>query len=73
VHTVRFTWTSPSGTIAGAVRNTIYRRPHGRFVWDGPGRVSAATGALGRYRGRQVGIAGSTPTSSPDRARIIVE
>jgi hypothetical protein len=72
-HTVRFTWTSPSGTIGGAVRNTIYRRPHGRFVWDGLGRVVTATRVLGKYRGRQVGIAGVTTTSSPDRARIILE
>jgi hypothetical protein len=72
-HTVRFTWTSPGGTIGGSIPITIYRRPHGRFVWDGLGRVTAATGVLRRYGGRQIGIAGATPTSSPDRARIILE
>jgi hypothetical protein len=71
-HTIHFTWTSPSGTVSGSVRNTIYRRPHGRFVWDGLGRVTVATGALSRYRGRQLSIAGATRTSSPERARIIL-
>jgi hypothetical protein len=71
-HTIHWTWTGASGTVRGRVRNTVYRRPHGRFVWDGLGRVTSAAGALRRYRGRELGIAGETRTSTPDRARIIL-
>jgi hypothetical protein len=72
-HTIAFTWTSAGGTLRGCVANTIYRRPQGRFVWDGIGRVTSATGTLRRYRGRSVSIAGETRTTAPDRARIILD
>jgi hypothetical protein len=58
--TLRFRWITSQGTLAGRLDNRILRRPHGRWVWDGPGRVTSATGALGRYRHRSVGSAGET-------------
>jgi hypothetical protein len=69
-HTVRFTWTTPGGTVGGCVANTVYRRPHGRFVWDGIGHITRATGVLARYQGRGVAIAGSTPVSAPNTATV---
>ena len=65
-----FRWTSPAGNLQGCVINTIYRRPQGRWVWDGPGRVTQATGALRRFRGRKIGIGGVTRVSEPKRAHI---
>ena len=70
---LRFRWNTSQGTLTGCIETTIYRRPHNRWVWDGAkGRVSNATGALRRYRGRAMAISGETPTSAPDRARIIL-
>ena len=71
-HRVAFRWTTPNGSVTGCVNNRISRRPHGRFVWDGVGQINAATGALSRYRGRAVGIAGETPVSSRGEAQIII-
>ena len=53
--------------------NSIYRRPHGRWVWDGTGRITGATGDLRRYGGYAAAIAGRTPLSRPDTARIILD
>jgi hypothetical protein len=71
-HTIRFNWTTPTGSVAGCIDNRIYRRPHGRWVWDGLGSVTTATGGLSRYRAYGASIAGRTPTSSPDSVRIII-
>ena len=71
-HTIGFTWTTPRGTVSGCIANTILRRPHGRFVWDGLGQVRTATGALARYRGWAMSIAGETPASSPDETRVTI-
>jgi hypothetical protein len=71
-HRVRFRWTSPEGTVEGCLANSVLRRPHGRWVWDGAGRFTRATGALARYRRLGVGVAGETRTSTPGRARIIL-
>jgi len=71
-HRVVFRWTTPNGSVRGCVDNRIFRRPHGRYVWDGVGQITAATGALSRYRGRAVGIAGNTPVSSRGEAQIII-
>jgi hypothetical protein len=69
-HVLQFRWTSPRGTIGGCVVNTIYRRPHARFVWDGPGRVKEATGAFARYRGREIGLGGVSDTAATTSALI---
>jgi len=71
-HVLTFTWSTPNATVSGCVRNTINRRPHGRWVWDGVGQITRATGVLSRYRGRAVGIAGNTPVSSLGEAQIII-
>ena len=71
-HPIGFTWTTPGGTVSGCIMTTILRRPHGRFVWDGLGQVRTATGALARYRGWAMSIAGETPVSLPDEARVII-
>lgn len=69
---LQFRWTTASGVLAGCVVNTISRRPHARFVWDGVGVVTSATGRLARYRGRAIGIAGVTNIALTSRARIIL-
>lgn len=69
-HTIVFTWTMPGGTVSGCIVNTTSRRPHGRFVWDGIGHITRATGVLAGYRGRGAAIAGSTPVSAPNAATV---
>jgi hypothetical protein len=71
-HVLQFRWASPRGAISGCLINTIYRRPHARFVWDGPGRVKAATGAFARYRGREIAIGGSSDIRLTSRALLIL-
>lgn len=67
---LRFRWTTPRGVLGGCLVNTVYRRPYGRFVWDGPGIVKVATGGFSRYAGRPIGIAGETKVRLTSRARI---
>jgi hypothetical protein len=69
-HVLQFRWTSSRGVLGGCVVNTIYRRPHARFVWDGPGLVKVATGGLARYRGRAIGIGGVSDIGLTSRAHI---
>jgi hypothetical protein len=71
-HVLQFRWTSPRGSISGCVVNTVLRRPHARFVWDGPGRVKAATGAFARYRGREIAIGGASDVRLTTRALIVL-
>jgi hypothetical protein len=71
-HIVRFTWVTQVGELDGCINNAIFRRPHGRWVWDGTGTVRTATGRLSRYRGLGAGIAGRTPTTNPDTAHISI-
>jgi hypothetical protein len=71
-HVLQFRWTSPRGTIGGCVVNTTYRRPHERFVWDGPGRVKVATGAFARYLGREIAIGGASDIRLTTRALIVL-
>lgn len=72
IRSIVFTWATAGGNISGCVANRIYRRPHGRYVWDGVGHITSATGTLRRYRNRGIGIAGDTRTTAPDEARIIL-
>lgn len=69
-HVLQFRWVSPRGAISGCIVNTIYRRPHARFVWDGPGHVTDATGAFARYRGREIGIGGVSNVRLTSRALV---
>ena len=69
-HVLTFRWTSPAGDLQGCVTNTIYRRPQGRWVWDGPGHVTGATGAMRRFRGRKIAIGGFAHVSTPRRGHI---
>jgi hypothetical protein len=69
-HVVRFSWLTTIGKVEGCINNGIYRRPHGRWVWDGVGHVTTATGQLSRYRDRGATIAGRTLLTSPDAADI---
>jgi hypothetical protein len=70
---IRFRWVSALGSVKGCIMNSIYRRPHGRWIWDGTGRITRATGQLRRYGGHGAGIAGRTPLSRPGTARIILD
>jgi hypothetical protein len=72
-HVLRFRWTSARGSISGCVVNTTYRRPHARFVWDGPGRIISASPAYARYRGREIGLGGASDVRLTDRALILLE
>jgi hypothetical protein len=67
---LRFRWEAISGTLEGCADTTILRRPYGRFVWDGPGTVSTATGSLKKYRGSEASIGGRTMVSTPEKAYI---
>jgi hypothetical protein len=71
-HVIRFEWVIPGGSIAGCISNTMYRRPGGRWVWDGVGHITAATGRLARWRRTFAGIAGRTYVSDMGHARIII-
>ena len=71
-HALRFRWTTPGGELGGCLVNMVLRRPHGRYVWDAPGRVTIATGRLARYRGRSIALAGVTAAVRTNRTRIIL-
>jgi hypothetical protein len=71
-HDIHFLWVNPQGSIEGCIRNSVIRRPHGRWVWDGIGPITRATGGLRRFRGYGAGVAGRTPVSAPRTARIIL-
>jgi hypothetical protein len=71
-HVLQFRWRTPQGVLGGCVVNTVLRRPYGRFVWDGPGLVTIATGGFARFRGRAIALAGATNLALTTRARIIL-
>jgi hypothetical protein len=58
---LRFRATFKSGFLSGCLYNTVLLRPGGRWVWDGPGQVSATSRSLSRYRGLLVHDGGATP------------
>jgi hypothetical protein len=65
-----FRWQSPNGTLGGCVDATIARRPYGRWVWDGPGSITSATGVFKKYLGGEASLAGRTMVSTPEKAYI---
>jgi hypothetical protein len=69
---LRFRWDVPTGMLAGCVDATIIRRPHARWVWDGAGKVTTASGILEKYRGGQAGFGGRTMVSTPQKAYIAI-
>jgi hypothetical protein len=71
--TLRYRWTTASGSLSRCVQARVMRRPHGRWVWDGPGRATAATGSLRGYAGRQGAFGGHTSVAAPDRTLIVIE
>lgn len=72
-HVIRLRWVDPLGSVEACIVNAIYRRPHGRWVWDGAGTITRATGRLRRYDGYWAGVAGRTRLSRPDTTRIILD
>jgi hypothetical protein len=50
-----FTWESDRGSLSGCITRT----PDGHFVLDRLARITAASGALRRYRGRDLRITGA--------------
>jgi hypothetical protein len=48
------------GELRGCAINTITRRPHARYLWDGQGQITATSRALHAYLGLPVSIAGVT-------------
>jgi len=71
-HRLDFRWATARGTLTGCIDTTIWRRPHGRWVWDGTGLVTGATEGLATYLGRGIAIAGRTSVSDTTTARIIL-
>ena len=69
-HVIRWRWVTPRGTVSGCIVNTMYRRPGGRWVWDGLGHVTTATGTLARWRGTAVGFGGRTYVDDLEHARL---
>jgi hypothetical protein len=67
-----FRWDAPNGTLLGCVDATIARRPYGRWVWDGPGTITTATGAFKKYLGGEASLGGRTMVSTPEKAYISV-
>jgi hypothetical protein len=65
---VSFTMRFASGSMRGCAINEIFRRPHRRFVWDGPGQITATSPRLRRYLALTGRIGGVTMTYARDRA-----
>jgi hypothetical protein len=65
-----FRWDAPNGTLLGCVDASIIRRPYGRWVWDGPGTITTATGTLKKYLGGEASLGGRTMVSTPEKAYI---
>jgi hypothetical protein len=61
--TLRFVATFARGVIRGCIRNSVFLRPGGRQVWDGPGRVTSTSASLRRYRGLRIHDGASTPAA----------
>ena len=69
---ITFEWTAPGGALRGCIQNVVLRRPNGRWVWDGPGRVIAASGTLRRYEGADIALGGETKVNTPNRTLIVM-
>jgi hypothetical protein len=67
---IPFVWISFRGWIGGCITNASEPPRAGRVAWNAHGRVTVASGALARYRGRDIRVAGMTriSTSEPTRA-----
>jgi hypothetical protein len=66
---LRFRATFKRGWLSGCVHNAILLRPGNRYVWDGPGQVTATSASLRRYRGVKVRDGGMTPAADLTHAR----
>ena len=56
-----------AGVLRGCAIVTILRRPHRRYVWDGPGQITTTSPALRGYLALSGGIGGVTYTDARDR------
>ena len=63
---IPFGWTTTGGSITRCITGAMQRPHAGRVAWSAQGVVTAATGALRGYRGRDVRITASTRVSTPD-------
>lgn len=52
------------GELRGCAINTITRRPHARYLWQGQGQITATSPALHAYLGLPVGIGAITMTDA---------
>jgi hypothetical protein len=57
---VTFTFRSARGVLRGCAINSILRRPHARYVWDGQGQITWTSPQLRRYLATAGGIGGVT-------------
>jgi hypothetical protein len=64
---VTFTLRVADGTLHGCSITTILRRPHRRYVWDGPGQITATSPRLHQYLALSGGIGGVTYAYARDR------
>jgi hypothetical protein len=62
----RLTFTAhfPTGELSGCAINSIARRPHSRYLWNGGGQITGASQALRAYVGLGVEVGGVTMTGS---------
>jgi hypothetical protein len=56
-----------AGVLRGCAIASILRRPHRRYVWDGPGQITATSPSLRQYLALSGGIGGVTYTHARDR------
>ncbi|HEX5900950.1 MAG TPA: hypothetical protein VFY32_16210 [Solirubrobacteraceae bacterium] len=52
------------GELRGCAINTITRRPHARYLWQGQGQITATSPALHAYLGLPVSIGATTMTAA---------
>jgi hypothetical protein len=64
---ITFTLRVSRGIMHGCSITTIWRRPRGRYVWDGPGQITATSPRLHEYLALSGGIGGVTYTYARDR------
>ena len=62
-----FTLRVHAGVLRGCDITTILRRPRGRYVWDGPGQITATSPRLRRYLALSGGVGGVTMVGARDR------
>jgi hypothetical protein len=67
---VPYTWTIAGGSLSGCIAPAIHRSPDGRIELNSLAPITEADGALRRFRGGTVRIAGRARTASTGAPRL---